>query len=487
MLLRPPRLRAPIVAFLLALALPAQEADLAERLFRSGERAYGARSHAEALETWNQLLQQAPASPFAAQALLRMARHFAETEQKPEAALPLLDRIKAEHMATPWAAEALLMRGRILAARAVKPADLREAVAEFHRMLDLFPGHAAVPEARFQLGIAAMRQAQWDRALPHFAEVMRLDPATPTAAQAWLQMAECLDQMGDLEGCLRLLQGLRNAHPGRPEAAEAVWRTHLRVKHRLIRPTLRSAGPWPGGRQKWLKTPTMLAVGNEGGLFIYQSDLDRTYRLAGADLTPAGGLAKDARALVVGPDNQPWVVTRAGVIRGEGAALWPLPEGATNPVGACRDAWGNLWVADGKAGTLTVLGSDGAPRTLPSPAAAALAPLPSGGAVLASDANRSLLFLDGEGQTRFTVPYGKDLPSAFTSVVALCSDPTGNVAALVDGAFEGVVLWGPDGTLLRHATLDALGLKGRFRAIALDREGGVILADRSNDLLIRLD
>lgn len=487
MFLRPPRLRAPISFLLLSLALQGQEPDLAERLFRSGERAYGARSHAEALDTWNQLLQQAPASPFAAQALLRMARHFAETERKPEAALPLLDRIKAEHMASPWAAEALLLRGRLLAARASKPADLREAVAEFHRMVDLFPDHAAVPEARLQLGLAAMRQAQWDRALPHFAEVLRLDPATPTAAQAWLQMAECLDRAGDLEGCLRLFQGLRNAHPGRPEAAEAAWRLVLRVKHRLVRPALRSTGPWPGGRQKWLKTPTLLAVGLDGTLFIHQSDLDRTYRLAGAELAPVGGAAKDARALVVGPENRIWTVTRAGVVREEGQPLWPLPEGASNPVGACQDAWGNLWVADGKAGTLTVVAPDGAPRALPSPAAAALAALPYGGAVLASDANRSLLFLDGEGQTRFTVPYGKGLPAAFSSVVALCSDPTGHVAALVDGAFEGVVLWGPDGTLLRHATYEALGLKGRFRAIALDREGGVVLADRSNDLLIRLD
>lgn len=487
MSLRPPRLRAPIAFLILALALPGQEPDLAERLFRSGERAYSARSQAEALDTWNQLLQQAPASPFAAQALLRMARHFAEAEKKPEAALPLLDRIKAEHMATPWAAEALLMRGRIMAARAVKPADLREAVAEFHRMVDLFPAHAAVPEARLQLGLAAMRQAEWDRAMLHFSEVLRLDPATPAAARAWLQMAECLDRTGDLEGCLRMLQGLGGAHPGRAEAAEAAWRLALRVKHRLVRPAFRSTGAWPAGRQKWLKTPTLLAVGPDGSLFIHQSDLDRAFRLAGGELVPAGGVARDARALVVGPGNQPWAVTRAGIVREEGQAPLPLPEGAANPVGACRDAWGNLWVADGKAGILTVLAPDGTTRALPSPAAAALAALPSGGAVLASDANRSLLFLDGEGQTRFTVPYGKDLPAAFTSVLSLCSDPAGHVAALVDGTFEGVVLWGPDGTLLRHATLEGLGLKGRFRAIALDRDGGVILADRTNDLLIRLD
>ena len=83
--------------------------------------------------------------------------------------------------------------------------------------------------------------------------------------------------------------------------------------------------------------------------------------------------------------------------------------------------------------------------------------------------------------------YGKDLPAAFKYVVALASDPLGHVAALVDGEFEGVAVWGPDGALLRSASFKALGLSGKFRAIAMDRQGGLILADRSNDLLIRLD
>ncbi len=84
------------------------------------------------------------------------------------------------------------------------------------------------------------------------------------------------------------------------------------------------------------------------------------------------------------------------------------------------------------------------------------------------------------------MPYGKDLPASFKYVVSLASDPLGHVAALVDGDFEGVVVWGPDGSVLRSATYKALGIAGKFRAVALDRAGGLILADRSNDLLIRL-
>jgi hypothetical protein len=86
------------------------------------------------------------------------------------------------------------------------------------------------------------------------------------------------------------------------------------------------------------------------------------------------------------------------------------------------------------------------------------------------------------------VPYGKELPTPFKYVLALCSDPLGHVAAIVEGGdFDGVVLWGPDGAVLRSATFKALGISGKFRAIAIDRQGGLILADRSNDLFIRLN
>ena len=487
MLPSPRWLRTASLALAVAAALPAQD-DLAERLFHSGERAYAARSHGEALETWRQLLQQAPASPFAARALLAMARHHLDVEHKADAAMPLLERLKAEHMKTPQAAEALLLRGTVLAERSRKPQDLKEAMGELNRLVDLFPEHPAVQEARYRLGLACLVQGQPSRALAHFVEALRLDPGSPVAPKAQLQLAEALDLTGDLPGCLRLLQGLRNRWPASPEAEEAAWRLAVRVKHRLQKPPLRSEGPWPQGRQKWLKTPTLMAVAPNGALLIYQDDLDRAFELKGAELMPAGPVAKNAKALLVGPSGQPWLlVPKLGVVKEEGQPPLPLPTLAS-PTGAFLDAWGALWVADAKAGSLTVVAADGSSRQIPTPAPSVMAALPGGGGVVASDANRSLLFLDAEGQPRLTVPYGKDLPAAFREVLALASDPTGHVAALVEGGdFEGVVLWGPDGTLLRQATFKALGISGRFRALALDRQGGILLADRSNDLLIRLN
>ena len=167
-----------------------------------------------------------------------------------------------------------------------------------------------------------------------------------------------------------------------------------------------------------------------------------------------------------------------------------MPLGGLGAItGGRLDRWGTLWVSDGRTPALTLFAPDGTSRSLPSSTAVGLAPLPTGGVVLASDSDRSLHFLDADGQPRLAVPYGKDLPAPYKYVVALASDPLGDVAALVDGGDfgEGVVVYGPDGAVLRQATLKALGLSGHFTSLALDRAGGVILCDRRNDTLFRLD
>jgi hypothetical protein len=239
---------------------------------------------------------------------------------------------------------------------------------------------------------------------------------------------------------------------------------------------------------KWLKTPILLATAPDGDLLIFQNDLDRTFRLHGSELTPQGPVAPGTRALLAAPAGAVWMLSKNGLIREDTTAAQPLDNlGAIS--GAALDRWGNLWVADAKTPALTMFTIGGGSRTVASPTASALAPLPTGGVVIAADADRKLLFLDPDGQPRVVVPYGKDLPAPFRSVTALASDGAGQVAALVDGGDfgEGVVIFGPDGAVLRQATFKALGVSGRITSLGFDRSGGLILCDRRNDLLIRLN
>jgi TolA-binding protein len=468
--------------------MPQQDGDIPERLFHSGERAYAAKSYKEALETWEQLLQSSPKSPYAPQVLLRLAQYQVEVERKPDAAMPYLDRLRTEYIKSPEAPEGLLLRGILLAQRARRAAELKDAMAEFNRILDLFPDAPACADAHLQLGRAWRDQEQWGKALQQFTQAFRLHTLSPLAPKAMLEAAEVLDHMGDLPGCLRMLQRLRTEAPKSPEAQEAEWQMAVRVKQRLQKPAFRSEGSWPQGKVKWLKTPLLLATTPAGDLLIYQNDLDRTFRLDNGELTQVGPVAPGAKALAVGRDGAVWMLTKNGVLRENSPTAMPL--GTLSAIsGAALDHWGNLWVADTKTAALTVFPAEGEPRTIASPAANALASLGAAGLVMAADADRKLLFLDYDGQPRLVVPYGKDLPAAFRTVTALASDGIGQVAALVDGGDfgEGVVLFGPDGAVLRQASLKSLGLSGRFTSLALDHSGGVILCDRRNDLLIRLN
>jgi TolA-binding protein len=481
-------------ALALLCALPAvaqvqpQDGDLAERLYRSGERAYTAKAYKEALDTWGQLLQTSPRSEFAPLVLLRLAQHQVEIEHKPEAAMPFLDRLRSDYIKSPEAADGMLLRGILLAKQARRPSELKDAVAEFNRVLDFFPDAPACGEARLNLGRAWRDQGQWGRALQQFTDAFRLQAGSSVAPRAMFEAAETLDLMGDLSGCLQLLQRLRNEAPDSPEAKEAAWHLAVRVKHRLQKPPLHNDGPWPADRTKWLKTPTLLALAPDGDLLVFQKDLDQTFRLHGSEFAPSGPPAPGAQVLLADTQGTLWTLTRSGLIREGAAAVQPLGTlGAIS--GGQLDRWGNLWVADAKTPALTVFPEEGGTRTIASPMANAMAPLPTGGVVLAADTDRKLLFLDADGQPRITVPYGKDLPAPFRKVTALAADGAGQVAALVDGGDfgEGVVILGPDGAVLRQATLKALGVKGSITSLAFDRSGGLILCDRRNDLLIRLN
>jgi TolA-binding protein len=486
-----PWLRPP-AALLCVLPVLAQtqppDGDLAERLYRSGERAYATKAYKEALDTWGQLLQTNPRSEFAPVVLLRLARHQVEIERKPDAAMPYLDRLRNDYIKSPEAAEGLLLRGVLLKRQARRPAELKDAMAEFNRVIDLFPNDPACAEACLHLGEAWRDQGQWGRALQQFIDAFRLHSGSAVAPRAMLEAAETLDLMDDLPGCLRMLQRLRTESPGAPEAQEAAWRMAVRVKQRLQKPPLRNEGPWPAGRTKWLKTPTLLSFAPDGDLLIFQKDLDHAFRMHGGELLQQGPPAPGALVLLTDPAGAVWMVSKNGLVREDTAALQPLGTlGAIS--GASLDHWGDLWVADTRTPAITVFTREGESRTLASPMVNALAPLPTGGVVIASDADHKLLYLDAEGQPRISVPYGKDLPTPFRKVIALASDGAGHVAALVDGADfgQGVVIFGPDGALLRQATFKALGINGNITSLVLDRSGGVILCDRRNDLLIRLN
>ncbi len=250
-----------------------------------------------------------------------------------------------------------------------------------------------------------------------------------------------------------MLQSLRNRFPDTDESREAEWRIKVRVKQR--HPETRPALPGPLARRAAEvaqdadpsghrpRGRALHLPGRPGPGRPPEGRPARRRGPAGEGRQGHGG--HPFRPDLAGHPGRPGQGRRAGP-RAVPGSLRRRPGRLGQPLGG-----------DAKAQAIEVIPPEGPARQVPLAGAAALAPLPTGGVVAASDASRNLVFLDAQGLVRNTVPYGRDLPAPFKYVVALASDPLGHVAALVDGDFEGVALWGPDGALLRSATYKSPG------------------------------
>jgi hypothetical protein len=181
------------------------------------------------------------------------------------------------------------------------------------------------------------------------------------------------------------------------------------------------------------------------------------------------------------------LLTEEGLAKSSSAAPSPL-NGLTHIKGAALDRWKRLWIADSKTAGLTVLAPPASASVIPGVALDALTAT-RGGMAGATDAGRKLLLFDANGKVRKEIPYGLGLGAPYKECVALAADPLGDLAVLTSGGDfgEGVAVYGPNGDILRQARFKDLGLNGRFVSLVLDRSGGILLADRRNDTLIRLD
>jgi hypothetical protein len=356
-------------------------------------------------------------------------------------------------------------------------------------VLDLFPSSPAAPQALLELGRAALATGDPNRALGYLTEAYRAHPDAAVAPAAMLEAAQAMDARGDLEGALRLLERVKLSAPDSLEAKEATWRLTALARLRLLKPAFKVEGDWPKGQAKWLHTPTLLALDSSGRMLVYQKDLGALFRLepgaAGVEAKPLPLQASDPVAILAGPDGQPQLLTEEGLVKAGAAA--PLA-GLTHIHGAARDRWGQLWIADAKVQGLLVLPPGGAPSTVAGPVLDALAATRDGMAGASNDGRKLLLFTS-DGKVRKEIPFGQGLPAPYRECVALAADPLGDLAVITSGGDfgDGVVVYGPDGTVLRQARFRDLGLNGRFVSLAVDRAGGLILADRRNDSLIRLD
>ena len=138
----------------LAAAALAQESPDAQarRLLEDG-RAYMAQGkQKQALDNFNIVVSSFPTTESVGHALLEIGRYHMEVENDPAKARAAFEQVTKQHARSDAAPGAYYYMGMLTLNRAIAPAEIEDALAQFARVETLYPRSAWVPPSKAELG-----------------------------------------------------------------------------------------------------------------------------------------------------------------------------------------------------------------------------------------------------------------------------------------------------------------------------------------------
>ena len=245
--------------------------DQARRLLEDGrsDLANGrARQGLDALQT---IVTGFPNSAYADDALLEIGRYAEEVEKNPTKAREVYDQIAKRYPQSDAAPGAYLQMGRIAFTTAASQGAFDDALANFQRVIRLYPESPFVPNALVASASVFRRAGRFDSAIDAARRAVLDHPASEIAPEAQYELALSLVMAGDIPGGIEEFQRVRSAYPASPAATRALNATTA---------LFRLHG---GDRPVFLKDPGFSLV--------------------------AGDVLKDVRALAVTPSGVTWIAS----------------------------------------------------------------------------------------------------------------------------------------------------------------------------------
>jgi tol-pal system protein YbgF len=102
-----------------------------------------------------------------------------------------------------------------------KAGKYKEAAAGFGAYVQKYPASSLAPNAQYWLGNAWYAQRDCKRAIEAQSVVTTKYPESPKAADAWLAIATCQQELGNPTGVKRSLETVMTKYPGTPAADTA--------------------------------------------------------------------------------------------------------------------------------------------------------------------------------------------------------------------------------------------------------------------------
>lgn len=468
-------------AISLILIQPVIAQDQAERLFDNAVTFLSAGKYNEAVTDLNKVINDFADSPWASKALLRLGRHYLETEGDHTQAFSYFSRIQNDYGEGQEAPAAYYFKALIMEQHGQKEEDLASAVADLVRMNNLYPGNAWRMQALFLFGKLQFRLSDYDQSLSYFQRLEFDFPNAPDLGEAMLLSAVAAYRKGSSQRAALILARLQNKRP-RSAAAEraASW---LRLLSRYSNETLsfEADRTFFGATPKQFSSPRSVLVAANGRMGVRDNKSVFLMNLDGADRATRD--QKDFAEFAHSGDGGLLLVFENRILDQGGQPAFPSisvdGDALRTMRSAAVDEYGRLYVIDGGTKDMSAF-------------------QPDGGWIKNFSLNRPRLVrtlggeawvLDGDGSSlkRYNaklqaIPHG--IPSK-ENILDFRFDVFGNLYMIHDKGAR-ITVFDPEGTPRFDANLKggAFPLK-QAQALAVDASGAVYVADRRGGAVVR--
>lgn len=472
-------------------AQPPRADDQARRLLEDGrtDLANGrARQGLDALQT---IVTGFPNSAYADDALLDMGRYAEDVEKNLPKAREIYDQIAKRYPQSDSAPGAYLQMGLIAFKTAANQVAIDDALANFQRVIRLYPESRFVPHALVASAAVFRRGARYDSAVDAARRAVLDYPTSDLAPEAQFELAQSLAMAGDRENAIEEFQRVRSLYPASPAAGRALNATTALFRlYANERPLFLKDPGFSLLAGDVLKDVRSIAITPEGVTWIASNKTKSAVSFDQALKVGPSVAAEDPQTLSISPQGDVVFAGKLAVrIGASGVAAFSVPSekpGVMEPIDRIGAATvmvsGDTLISDLKRKRVLRFKGDTFASVFPDRSEREVIKLlttPRGEAVMLRKDDKSVEIVDDSG--RLVLKIGPRGPGfEWKKPVDVTIDAFSNL--YVADEDQGIFVFSPRGELM--AAFGATDVK-KSRAIAIDLTGAALVYDDRTETIVR--
>ena len=199
-----------------------EPSDIARQHLESGRQFYNQERYKQALNDFQIIVSSMADTDYADDAMLHIGQYYLEVERDFAKAQQSFAALLQRYPTGDKAPGAYYYLGEVAFQSDRSGQDLDDAMANFQRVIRLYPQSEFVPAALTASGLALERLGQWQEAVDVYSEVVSEHSNSSSAPRAQVGIGRSTVRLGDpFQGMLEL-QRARNRYPDTAEAAQAL-------------------------------------------------------------------------------------------------------------------------------------------------------------------------------------------------------------------------------------------------------------------------